>query len=86
MIEAIVRLIPGVLGNKESVKHESYESGLLEYPQYTRPRNFRGWKVPETLISGNHKQVDVWRRAMAQKIIREKRPDLLTSIHKRRER
>lgn len=86
LIEAIVRLIPGVLGNKESVKHESYESGLLEYPQYTRPRNFRGWKVPETLISGNHKQVDVWRRAMAQKITREKRPDLLTSIHKRRER
>lgn len=76
LIEAVVRLIPGVLGNCESLKHESFVSDLLEYPQYTRPREFRGWKVPEVLVSGDHAEVRTWREKMAKEITREKRPDL----------
>ncbi len=77
VIEAVVRLVPGVLGNSESIKHESFQSGHLEYPQYTRPRDFRGWKVPEVLVSGNHKEVEDWRKRQARKMTREKRPDLV---------
>ena len=76
MIEAVARLIPGVLGNSESLKHESFESGMLEYPQYTRPNDFRGWKVPEILSSGDHRAVEKWRREAALKLTRERRPDL----------
>ncbi|PMP88065.1 MAG: tRNA (guanosine(37)-N1)-methyltransferase TrmD, partial [Desulfurella sp.] len=68
MVDAIVRLLPGVLGNKESLKEESFESGFLEYPQYTRPAEFRGLKVPDVLLSGNHAMIAKWRKENSQKI------------------
>lgn len=77
LIESIVRLIPGVLGNAESIKHESFQTGMLEYPHYTRPRDYRGWKVPDVLVSGNHQQVHAWRQRMAEQKTKKKRPDLL---------
>ena len=77
LIEAVVRLVPGVFGNKNSLTQESFHSGLLEYPQYTRPREYRGWSVPEVLISGNHPEVEKWRRETAQKITAGRRPDLV---------
>lgn len=77
VLEAVVRLVPGVLGNVESLRHESFQAGMLEYPQYTRPRNFKGWEVPEVLVSGHHKEVEAWRSREALKITREKRPDLI---------
>lgn len=76
LVEAVTRLVPGVLGNPESLKHESFESGGLEYPQYTRPREFRGWKVPEVLVRGNHREVEKWRREEAGRLTKQKRPDL----------
>ena len=79
LVEAVTRLVPGVLGNSESLKHESFESGGLEYPQYTRPREFRGWKVPEVLVCGNHREVEKWRREEARKLTKRKRPDLRRS-------
>jgi len=77
LIDAVVRLIPGVLGSKESLEEESFSSGLLEYPQYTRPADFKGWKVPEVLLSGDHKRIAEWRKKEAVKRTYEKRPDLL---------
>lgn len=77
LTEAVVRLIPGVLGNKESIEHESFQTGMLEGPQYTRPREYRGWKVPEILVSGDHKKVQAWRKKTAEQVTRKKRPDLL---------
>ncbi|MFA5147031.1 MAG: tRNA (guanosine(37)-N1)-methyltransferase TrmD [Candidatus Omnitrophota bacterium] len=77
LIDSIVRLIPGVLGHNESVKDESFESGLLEYPQYTRPAEFKGMKVPDILISGDHKKIAEWRKREATERTRERRPDLL---------
>lgn len=77
VIEAVVRLVPGVLGNPDSLAHESFTSPLLEYPQYTRPRHFRKWQVPDVLISGNHQDVLKWRQDAAQKVTVKKRPDLL---------
>jgi len=76
VIEAVSRLLPGVLGNKESLRHESFQDNELEYPQYTRPRNYRGWIVPETLISGNHKEVEKWRREASQKMTQERQTNL----------
>ena len=67
IVDATVRLIPGVLGNEESLKEESFENGLLEYPQYTRPRLYRGMAVPEILLSGNHKKIKEWREEQAKK-------------------
>ncbi len=67
IVDATVRLIPGVLGNEESLKEESFENGLIEYPQYTRPREYRGMKVPEILLSGNHKKIKEWREKEAKK-------------------
>jgi tRNA (guanine37-N1)-methyltransferase len=77
VIEAVVRLRPGVLGNECSTADESFSDGLLEYPQYTRPSSFRGWDVPEVLLSGDHGRVERWRRA--QSVIRtlDRRPDLI---------
>jgi tRNA (guanine37-N1)-methyltransferase len=77
VVDAIVRLLPGVVGAPESVKEDSLSGGLLQYPLYTRPPEFRGWGVPEVLLSGNHRQVAHWRRC--QSILRtlERRPDLL---------
>lgn len=77
VIEAVVRLLPGVLGNEESIQDESFQGEGLEYPHYTRPREYRGWKVPEVLVSGHHEEVRKWRRAQAEKMTREKRPDLM---------
>ncbi|WP_251516485.1 MULTISPECIES: tRNA (guanosine(37)-N1)-methyltransferase TrmD [Staphylococcus] len=77
MTDAIVRLLPGVLGNQQSHEDDSFQDGLLEFPQYTRPRNYNDMEVPEVLLSGNHAHIDAWRHE--QKLIRtwEKRPDLL---------
>jgi tRNA (guanine37-N1)-methyltransferase len=78
VIDATVRLLPGVLGGGElATKDESFSSGLLEYPQYTRPPEFRGMRVPEVLLSGNHGEIDRWRRAQAELRTLAKRPDLL---------
>lgn len=77
VLEAIVRLLPGVLGAAESQVEESFESGLLEYPQYTRPQVFEGREIPAVLTSGDHGKVAAWRRAEAEKLTRARRPDLL---------
>jgi tRNA (guanine37-N1)-methyltransferase len=76
MIESCVRLIPGVLGDEESVKDESFTSGLLEYPHYTKPRNWNGVDVPEILFSGHHQKIAHWRQEQAEEITRQRRPDL----------
>jgi tRNA (guanine37-N1)-methyltransferase len=78
LIDVVVRLIPGVLGDRNSIKQESFVNNLLEGPQYTRPANFRGMKVPKILLSGNHERIEDWRRKEASKRTRERRPDLLT--------
>ena len=75
-IEACVRLIPGVLGDIESTSEESFEDGLVEHPQYTRPRTFEGLDIPEVLLSGHHKKVGEWRKLMREDTTRERRPDL----------
>jgi tRNA (guanine37-N1)-methyltransferase len=75
--DAVLRLVPGVLGSEESPLEDSHAGGLLEYPQYTRPADFRGWKVPEILLSGNHAQIAKWRREQIIKRTLEKRPELL---------
>ena len=77
VIDAVVRLLPGVLGDDESSHDESFSHGLLEYPQYTRPAEFRGMKVPEVLLSGNHAEIEKWRRAQARIRTEKQRPDLL---------
>jgi tRNA (guanine37-N1)-methyltransferase len=77
VIEAVGRLVPGVLGNEVSVEDESFSTGLLEYPQYTRPADFRGWSVPEVLRSGDHARIARWRRAQALARTLERRPDLI---------
>ena len=79
VVEAVGRLVPGVMGNDSSAVEESFSDGLLEYPQYTRPASFRGDDVPEVLLSGNHGKVESWRRAQALARTRERRPDLLES-------
>ena len=80
VIDAVVRLIPGVLGHAESVNDESFSRGLLEYPQYTRPADYKGRKAPEVLASGNHRSIDAWRRKAAIYRTMQKRPDLIYSI------
>lgn len=77
VIDAVVRLLPGVLGAEESTVQESFSDGLLEYPQYTRPADFRGMKVPDVLLSGNHQEIALWRKIQAEKRTIEKRPDLI---------
>ena len=77
VIDAVVRLIPGVLGDDESAHDESFSQGELEYPHYTRPAEFRGMKVPEVLMSGNHAEIEKWRREQARLRTQERRPDLL---------
>ena len=77
VMDSISRLIPGVLGQNESFEDESFENNLLEYPHYTRPREFEGMSVPDVLLSGNHKNIDEWREKESIKITRERRPDLL---------
>ncbi len=80
LIDAVVRLVPGVLGNEDSARDESFEAGLLEYPQYTRPEEFSGEAVPKVLLSGNHAQIRRWRRAQALLRTRARRPDLFEKI------
>ena len=77
LVDATVRLLPGVLGHELSAEDDSFSSGLLEAPQYTRPGEFRSWKVPDVLISGNHAEIAAWRKAHALRRTRENRPDLL---------
>src|SRR5437868_2472356 len=77
LVDAIVRLLPGTLGHDRSTADDSFSNGLLEAPQYTRPAEFRGWKVPEVLLSGNHGEIAKWREEQARKRTRENRPDLL---------
>jgi tRNA (guanine37-N1)-methyltransferase len=77
VIDAVVRLLPGVLGNETSALADSFQSGLLEYPQYTRPASFRGWDVPEVLLSGHHGRIAAWRREQSLLRTLRRRPDLL---------
>jgi tRNA (guanine37-N1)-methyltransferase len=77
LIDAVVRLLPGVLGHEQSALDDSFSGELLEAPQYTRPAEFRDWKVPDVLLSGNHAEIAAWRKEQAQKRTRENRPDLL---------
>lgn len=79
IIEGVTRLLPGAVGNAQSVKTESFRDGLLEEPQYTRPAQWRGWDVPEVLLSGHHGRVEEWRRRQRMERTRERRPDLLES-------
>ncbi len=80
LIDAVVRLLPGALGDECSAADESFSGGVLEYPQYTRPREFRGMGVPEVLLSGNHAQVAAWRAEQALQRTRSRRPDLLQTV------
>lgn len=80
LIDAVSRFIPGVLGNSESMLSESFSHGFLEYPQYTRPAEYKGWKVPEVLVSGNHAEIERWRRYESLKRTYKRRPDLLEKI------
>lgn len=80
VVDAVARLVPGVLGDENSVIEESFSDSLLEYPQYTRPRNFQGHQVPEVLVSGNHKEIQKWQRKESLKKTAEVRPDLLNKL------
>jgi tRNA (guanine37-N1)-methyltransferase len=77
-VDAVVRLQPGVLGDEQSAADDSFSGGLLEAPQYTRPADFRGWKVPDVLLSGHHGEIAAWRKREAERRTRENRPDLLS--------
>ncbi len=83
LVEACVRLIPAVLGSASSLGEESFEGSLLEYPQYTRPREFEGRAIPDVLLSGDHKKIAEWRRKQAEDITRARRPDLWDEVQKR---
>ncbi|WP_367717203.1 tRNA (guanosine(37)-N1)-methyltransferase TrmD [Nitratireductor sp. GISD-1A_MAKvit] len=76
LLDAVIRLLPGVMGNDASGEEESFEGGLLEHPQYTRPQVFEDRRIPDVLLSGNHAKIAAWRRAEAERLTRERRPDL----------
>lgn len=80
VVDAVSRLVPGVLGNSDSARADSFSMGLLEYPHYTRPAEYRGWKVPDVLLSGNHRQIELWRRRESLLRTRKRRPDLLSDM------
>ena len=80
LIDAVVRLLPGALGDASSIEEESFQGGLLEYPHYTRPREYRGMAVPDVLLSGDHARIADWRREQAAARTRERRPDLLATL------
>ena len=82
VVDAVVRLLPGVLGSEASLVDDSHVAGLLEYPQYTRPVEYRGWSVPEVLLSGNHAQIAKWRREQAIRRTQERRPELLDKANR----
>jgi tRNA (guanine37-N1)-methyltransferase len=86
VLDATVRLIPGVLGNAASVEEESFSDGLLEHPQYTQPREWRGHAIPEVLLGGNHAEIARWRRAEAERLTEARRPDLWNVYGHRREK
>jgi tRNA (guanine37-N1)-methyltransferase len=77
LLDALVRLLPGVMGNAVSGEEESFENGLLEHPHYTRPQEFEGRPIPEVLNTGNHAKIAKWRRSESEKLTMERRPDLL---------
>ena len=81
MIDATVRLLPGVLGNAESIEEESHASGLLEHPQYTRPAEWEGRAIPPVLMSGNHGEIAKWRQAQAEELTQRRRPDMWEKRH-----
>jgi tRNA (guanine37-N1)-methyltransferase len=80
VVDAVVRQLPGALGSEESVGDDSHTSGILEYPQYTRPHSFRGWDVPDVLLSGNHGEIASWRREQSLRRTIKRRPDLLGQV------
>ena len=80
LIDAVVRLLPGVLGAPAGLEEESFEAGLLEYPHYTRPADWQGRTVPEVLLSGHHEKIRRWRREQAERTTKERRPDLWANI------
>ena len=82
VIDATVRLLPGVLGNAESTEHESFSDGLLEHPQYTRPAEWKGHKIPDVLMSGHHGEIAKWRQKMSEDITKDRRPDLWDAYEK----
>lgn len=84
LVDSLVRLVPGVVGDRDSLEFESFASGLLEYPQYTRPAEFRGLRVPGVLLSGDHNKIDVWRREMAMKRTRSRRPDMYKKMKEKK--
>ncbi|OGX28289.1 MAG: tRNA (guanosine(37)-N1)-methyltransferase TrmD [Omnitrophica WOR_2 bacterium RIFCSPHIGHO2_01_FULL_49_10] len=84
LVDSLVRLVPGVVGDRDSLEFESFASGLLEYPQYTRPAEFRGLGVPGVLLSGDHNKIDVWRREMAMKRTRSRRPDMYKKMKEKK--
>ncbi|MGB3643729.1 MAG: tRNA (guanosine(37)-N1)-methyltransferase TrmD [Mesorhizobium sp.] len=79
LLDAVVRLLPGVMGNELSGEEESFENGLLEHPHYTRPQDFEGRPIPEVLVSGNHARIAAWQRAEAERLTQERRPDLMAA-------
>ncbi len=81
-LESVARLVPGFVGNEESLVSESYENGLLEYPQYTKPKTFEGHDVPPVLLSGNHREIEQWRSEQSLKLTEQRRPDLLDAAKK----
>jgi len=83
VIDAVVRLLPGIAGNEASLAEESFAQGLLEYPHYTRPREWEGRPIPEVLLSGDHKAIAKWRREQAEKLTKQRRPDLWQKYGKR---
>lgn len=86
VVDSLVRLVPGVVGNQDSVQHESFQRGLLDYPHYTRPRVFHGMATPEVLLSGNHDRIAQWRKKQAHLRTKERRPDLLERSSKTHEK
>ncbi len=84
VVDVLARFIPGVLGEEKSLTHESFTRNVLDFPQYTRPAEYRGWKVPEVLLSGNHAHIEEWRAAQSLEKTRRLRPDLLTRHHETR--
>jgi tRNA (guanine37-N1)-methyltransferase len=79
LTDAVVRLIPGVLGDSDSAQQDSFADGLLDHPHYTRPADYKGWKVPGVLLGGHHGEIEKWRRQAALEATRQRRPDLLES-------
>ena len=84
LIDATVRLLPGVLGNADSAVEESFSNGMLEHPQYTKPAEWQGHAIPEVLLSGNHAKIEKWRKDMSEEITRERRPDLWDAVQVRK--